>query len=206
MLILLLRTSRQEFRRHQPVQLTSTPLTRATKPNGLFKTSKYLPMLILRLCMKAGNQICTQLTMKLFSKNVPPKVPIHFYHTSDKVQVQHWDTARNARRHWIQMPRTCTKDAQIEVRNASNHMADRNAGSPGAPSSNDENLKESVRLLLKKLESPAPAPSIIIDNNNGLPSPHQPLLSHQYSQTDSPDRCNMPTRKLTVKAARRIYS
>ena len=37
--------------------------------------------------MKAGNQICTQLTMKLFSKNVPPKVPIHFYHTSDKVQV-----------------------------------------------------------------------------------------------------------------------
>jgi hypothetical protein len=26
--------------------------------------------------------------MKLFSKNVPPKVPIHFYHTSDKVQVQ----------------------------------------------------------------------------------------------------------------------
>ena len=38
--------------------------------------------------MKAGNQICTQLTMKLFSKNVPPKVPIHFYHTSDKVQVQ----------------------------------------------------------------------------------------------------------------------
>jgi hypothetical protein len=49
------------------------------------------------------------------------------------------------------------------------------------------NLKESVRLLLKKLESPAPAPSIIINNNNGLPSPHQPLLSHQYSQTDSPD-------------------
>ena len=34
-------------------------------------------------------------------------------------------------------------------------MADRNAGSPGAPSSNDENLKEAVRLLLKKLESPA---------------------------------------------------
>jgi hypothetical protein len=34
--------------------------------------------------MKAGNQICTQLTMKLFTKNVP----IHFYHTSGKVQVQ----------------------------------------------------------------------------------------------------------------------
>ena len=73
------------------------------------------------------------------------------------------------------MPRTCTKDAQIEVRNASNHMADRNAGSPGAPSSNDENLKEAVRLLLKKLESPAPAPSIIIDNNNSRCCPTDTL-------------------------------
>jgi hypothetical protein len=54
-------------------------------------------------------------------------------------------------------------------------MADRNAGSPGAPSSNDENLKEAVRLLLKKLESPAPAPSIIINNNNSRCCPTNTL-------------------------------
>ena len=118
--------------------------------------------------------VCTQLTIKLFSNNVPSKVQIHFYHTSDKVQVQGSPMIQGMSSVVWLVEYLRKKDINTEIL-------------PDTGSKCRYNLKESVRLLLKKLESPAPAPSIIINNNNGLPSPHQPLLSHQYSQTDSPD-------------------
>ena len=100
--------------------------------------------------MKAGNQICTQLTMKLFSKNVPPKVPIHFYHTSDKVQVQGSPMIQGMSSVVWLVEYLRKKDINTEIL-------------PDTGSKCRYNLKD------------------------GLPSPHQPLLSHQYSQTDSPD-------------------
>ena len=76
--------------------------------------------------------------MKLFTKNVP----IHFYHTSGKVQVQGSPMIQGMSSVVWLVEYLRKKDINTEIL-------------PDTGSKCRYNLKESVRLLLKKLESPA---------------------------------------------------